>query len=75
MTFLRNNEINATSDFLIRSGRGFFQFRAKNFFLLFFLLFLTGSWNIGHELDKQNFHIRGIQGIINTSVLVTFESS
>ena len=39
MTFLRNNEINATSDFLIRSGRGFFQFRAKNFFLLFFVVF------------------------------------
>ena len=39
MTFLRNNEINATSDFLIRSGRRFFQFRVKNNFLLLFFVF------------------------------------
>ena len=59
---------------LFAAEEDFFSFERKIFFC-FFLLFLTGSWNIGHELDKQNFHIQGIQGIINTSVLVTFESS
>ena len=75
MTFLRSNEINATSDFLIRSGRRFFQFRVKNIFLLFFV------WGMDHGILDMNwinkiFTFGGyINGIINTSVLFTFEST